>query len=105
MGQIKLPKPIYYDDLKNADTGHEMFSYLVLAADHYQVPMNWDMSYPEMAKAIQGQLQALDLDTAEASAQVEGMYCMMELIALINQKQPGDSQAKQRHVQRGAFKK
>ncbi|MCE9970031.1 MULTISPECIES: hypothetical protein [Aeromonas] len=105
MGQIKLPKPIYYDDLKNADTGHEMFSYLVLAAAHYQVSMNWDMSYPEMAKAIQGQLQALDLDTAEASAQVEGMYCMMELVALINQKQPGDSQAKQRHVQRGAFKK
>ncbi|QWZ56485.1 hypothetical protein [Aeromonas sp. FDAARGOS 1402] len=70
-----------------------------------QVPMNWDMSYPEMAKAIQGQLQALDLDSAEASAQVEGLYCMMELIALINQKQPGDNQAKQRHVQRGAFKK
>ncbi|MGL6428497.1 hypothetical protein ACV1C4_21150 [Aeromonas hydrophila] len=105
MGQIKLPKPVYYDDLKNAETGHEMFSYLVLAADHYQVPMNWDLSYPEMANELQGQLQALDFDTAVAPAQIEGLYCMMELVALINQKQPGDHQGKLRHVQRGAFKK
>lgn len=54
MAQIKLPKPIYYDDLKNADTGYEMFSYLVLAADHYQVPMNWDMSYQRWRKRSRG---------------------------------------------------
>lgn len=104
MGGIVLPKAIYYADMELAETHHEAFSYLAMAADHYAYVMDWNLSYPEMGMAIQMQLQATQLDSVGASSNVATLYCMMELVALIHLKFPGDHQAKQRYMQERELK-
>lgn len=98
-----LPKPRFLEDLKHAATETEMFSYLVLSADFYKVTMNFDCSYQEMAADIQMQLDVQALDEASSVKDVEALYCMMKMVAVMCERFPKDHAKKQQIVRKSMF--
>lgn len=104
MCDVKLPVPRYYEDLKSAQQEDEMFSYLVLSADHYGVELNFAESYQEMAIDLQHRLDTIALDDSGSVEAVEAHYCMMKMVTLMCQRFPDNYAERMRFLKKQMFK-
>jgi len=75
LSQLKIPTPVYLQDVKQAISEHELYGYVRLASEHYGFELPDGVSYLQMGRDFEGQatkaIEAFEVDGADQAVTVD----------------------------------
>ena len=72
LSQLKIPAPVYLQDVKQATSEHELYGYVRLASEHYGFELPDGVSYLQMGRDFEEQAtKAIEVDGADEAVTVD----------------------------------